>query len=366
MPTGEERTASFLLQLVHTGSDGSPGGDPAYGVQLQTSAVPGVAAEGRVRIETAPLVRTFADGTEVTLRAPTYHVDDLAYGELDPATVLSPRLAPAMIGLGLLESIDEAAILARADPDDADGDGLSGRANREPLPDGGSALGRFGHKAGKSSLIRQNAHALHDDMGLSTFLKPDPDGDCTDAQPVCETLANGVQAHLGEHEVPDELLELVTFYSANLAVPARADVDDPDVLAGKALFAQAGCVGCHVPRHVTSRDAAQPEHRFQLIWPYTDLLLHDMGDELADGRRRSSRRRPRVAHRPRSGASARRGRSTRARASCTTGARRRRWRRCCGTAARRAPRARPCSPSTPTSAPRSSGSSTRCSREDDR
>ena len=81
----------------------------------------------------------------------------------------------------------------------------------------------------------------------------------------------------------DELLELVTFYSANLAVPARADVDDPDVLAGKALFAQAGCVGCHVPRHVTSRDAAQPEHRFQLIWPYTDLLLHDMGDELADG-----------------------------------------------------------------------------------
>ena len=120
-------------------------------------------------------------------------------------------------------------------------------------------------------------------MGLSNAVVPDPQGDCTERQAICERLADGVQRHLGDSEVPDELLELVSFYTANLAVPARRDVDDPEVLRGKALFAETGCVGCHVPRHVTGEKAAQPAHRFQLIWPYTDLLLHDMGEALADG-----------------------------------------------------------------------------------
>ena len=94
----------------------------------------------------------------------------------------------------------------------------------------------------------------------------------------------GVQAHLGPVEAPDPILDLVSYYSRNLAVPARRDVDDPEVLSGKALFYDFGCATCHRPKYVTSRDAPQPEHRFQLIWPYTDMLMHDMGEGLADGR----------------------------------------------------------------------------------
>ena len=279
VPSGDERAVSMVLQLANAATDG---GDPTYGVQLHTAAVPGVPAEGRVRVVTEPLERRFADGTSVTLAMPTYRAESLAYGPLDPATRFSPRLAPPVIGQGLLEAIDEEAILARADPDDADGDGISGRPNWQTLPDGSRLLGRFGHKAGKGTVHQQAAHAFANDMGLSSPPLPRPDGDCTAAQEVCETLADGVQRHLGEDEVPGELLELVTFYASNLAVPARRDVDHPDVLRGKALFAREGCVACHVPRHVTSRDAAQPEHRFQLVWPYTDLLLHDMGEALAD------------------------------------------------------------------------------------
>ena len=277
--TGDERAVSLVLQLANVDTGG---GDPAYGVQLHTAAVPGVPAEGRVRIDTEPLERRFADGTSATLAAPDYRVESLAYGPLDAATRLSPRLAPSVIGQGLLESIDEEAILVRADPDDADGDGISGRPNWQTLPDGSRLLGRFGHKAGKGSVRQQTAHAFANDMGLSNPVVPDPDGDCTAAQSVCETLADGVQRHLGEEEVPGDLLDLVAFYTGNLAVPARRDVDDAEVLRGKALFAESGCVACHVPRHVTSQDATQPEFRFQLVWPYTDLLLHDMGEALAD------------------------------------------------------------------------------------
>jgi CxxC motif-containing protein (DUF1111 family) len=97
-------------------------------------------------------------------------------------------------------------------------------------------------------------------------------------------MPNGAQERLGDTEVPQDLLDLVTFYSQNLAPPVRRDIDDPTVLAGKAAFYGAGCPACHVPKFVTSRDAAQEAQRFQLIWPYTDLLLHDMGEGLADGR----------------------------------------------------------------------------------
>ena len=281
LPVGDERATSLVVQLAST-VDAVPSGDPVYGVQLHTAAVPGVAAEARVRIEHDPFTLHFDDGDEATLATPHYLIDALAYGPLDERTRLSPRLAPAVIGQGLLEAIDREAILARADPDDADRDGISGRANWQQLPDGRRLLGRFGHKAGKASVRQQTGHAFGNDMGLSNAVATDADGDCTIDQPVCRTLADGVQPHLGDTEVPDTLLDLVTFYTANLAVPARRDVDDAQVLAGKALFSAAGCVGCHVPRHVTATDAAQSEHRFQLIWPYTDLLLHDMGAALAD------------------------------------------------------------------------------------
>lgn len=302
LPSGKERAVSLVVQLANTGvsrtdrtdtpTDGSvksndeltpPSGDPVYGVQLHTAAVPGVPAEARVHIRYRALQRQFEDGTVTSLDYPEFSLEELAYGELDPQTRLSPRLAPSIIGQGLLDSIDDDAILAWADPNDSDGNGISGRPNFQRLSVGSSKLGRFGWKAGKSSVLQQSAHAFANDMGLSTSIVSDPNGDCTEAQTICNSLAHGVQKHLGDAEVPDALLELVAFYASNLAVPARRDVGDPTVLRGKQLFSETGCVQCHIPRHVTASDAAQPENQFQLIWPYTDLLLHDMGEELADG-----------------------------------------------------------------------------------
>jgi CxxC motif-containing protein (DUF1111 family) len=145
-------------------------------------------------------------------------------------------------------------------------------------------LGRFGWKAGQPTVEQQSARAFLDDMGLSTPLHPHHAGECTARQAPCPTLPHGAQPQLGAEEVPAELLDFVAFYARNLAVPARRDIDDPEVLVGKQLFHEARCTACHVPKFVTRRDAPQPELRFQLIWPFTDLLLHDMGEGLADHR----------------------------------------------------------------------------------
>ncbi|MHC5349717.1 di-heme oxidoreductase family protein [Metapseudomonas furukawaii] len=252
--------------------------EPVYGGQLQDSAIPGVAPEGKVRVSYEAVPVRFADGTLVELRKPTLEISQPGYGPLHPDTLFSARIAPPMIGLGLLEAIPEAVILANADPDDANGDGIRGRPNRvwDDVA-GQTVIGRFGWKAGQPNLNQQNAHAFSADMGLTTT--PLPRDECTDAQTACKAAVNG-----GEPEVSDNILGLVLFYTRNLAVPARRQVDDPQVLEGKGLFHQAGCQACHTPSFTTAADAAEPELANQLIRPYSDLLLHDMGDGLADGR----------------------------------------------------------------------------------
>ena len=257
--------------------------EPTYGVQLQDFAIPGLAAEGRLRITYEEIAVTLADGELASLRKPVYSVTELAYGPLDPDTTFSPRVAPPMIGLGLLEAIHPNDILAAVDPDDADGDKISGRANlvRDPAS-GDFVLGRFGWKASVPNLRRQSADAFANDIGISSPARPDPNGDCTERQEVCRAAPTGVQDHLGDTEAPPPVLELIDFYSRNLAVPVRRDVGDPFVLQGKEVFYSLGCADCHRAKYVTARDATHPEHRFQLIWPYSDLLLHDMGEGLAD------------------------------------------------------------------------------------
>jgi CxxC motif-containing protein (DUF1111 family) len=256
--------------------------EPTYGGQLQDMAVPGVAPEGRVRIESEPMPVTFRDGTVVELRKPTLSITHLGYGPMHPETRASVRIAPPMIGLGLLEAIADSAILANADPDDQDGDGISGRPNwvwDDALQR--VAMGRFGWKAGQPTLNQQNVHAFAGDMGLTTSLHNFDD--CTPAQVDCLAAANG-KGPDGEPEVSDNILSLVLFYSRNLAVPARREVENPQVLAGKNLFYKAGCQQCHTPQFKTRHDAAEPELANQVIRPYSDLLLHDMGDELSDNR----------------------------------------------------------------------------------
>jgi CxxC motif-containing protein (DUF1111 family) len=264
---GDTNMVSMLFSL----SDASGAPDPVYGAQFQDMAVTGMASEGKVRVRYEPVDYTYPDGETVTLRKPLYSTDT----QLSDGVALNPRIAPPMIGLGLLQAIEDEDILAHADPDDLDGDGISGRAER--LGDG--ALGRFGWKHTTASIMEQSALAFSNDMGLSTWVFPAPYGDCTEAQEACITAFHGDAD--GMPEVADELLDYVSAYSANLAVPARRDLDDPDVLAGKALFYQAGCISCHMPKHATGPDNP-PEVANQLIWPYSDLLLHDMGEGLAD------------------------------------------------------------------------------------
>lgn len=256
--------------------------EPVYGGQFQDMAVPGVAPEGKVRVDYTPVPVRFKDGTEVELRKPTLQITQLGYGPMHPDTRFSARVAPPMIGLGLLEAIPEQAILANATAQAKENNGINGRPNRvwdDQLQK--TVIGRFGWKAGQPNLNQQNVHAFSGDMGLNTSLRPFDD--CTEAQTACKQAPNG-NGPDGEPEVSDNILRLVLFYSRNLAVPARRGVNDPQVLAGKNLFFQAGCQSCHTPKYTTAADAAEPELANQVIRPYSDLLLHDMGEGLADNR----------------------------------------------------------------------------------
>lgn len=257
--------------------------DPIYGTQLQNFAIQGHPAEGRMHITYAEKPVRLSDGTVVNLRQPTYSITDFGYGPPHPDLMMSPRIAPQMIGLGLLEAIPEADILANADPDDRNGDGISGRPNRVwSIAKGAVTLGRFGWKAGMPSIRQQSIGAFAGDMGLSSYMMPQPSGDCTERQPHCLKAPNGRSAD--DEEVPKKFVDLVTFYASNLAVPRRRDGEHPDVVAGERIFRGIGCAACHKPSFRTGENKFSPNLGNQTIWPYTDLLLHDMGEGLADGR----------------------------------------------------------------------------------
>ncbi|MEQ8587802.1 MAG: di-heme oxidoredictase family protein [Thalassobaculaceae bacterium] len=279
----DDNAVSLLVRLgVPIGPvDASP--DPVYGGQLQDFAVAGVEIEGRPHVTWSEEPVTLADGTEVLLRRPHWSIVDLGYGPLDPETRMSPRVASPMIGLGLLEAVPAAQIAAFADPDDADGDGISGRvAEVTNAETGESMLGRFGWKASQPTLRQQAAAAFLGDMGLSTKPFPFGHGDCTEAQAVCRDAPDGGSVATGL-EVSETMLNLVVFYSRHLAVPARRNVTDPAVVRGEAVFAEAGCDGCHRPTLTTASDAEDPALAGHTIRAFTDLLLHDMGPGLDDG-----------------------------------------------------------------------------------
>ena len=263
-------TLGLLLRLS-VPDTGHP--DPVYGGQLQDAALPGVPAEGRISVSWSEEPGSYPDGTAYSLRRPAFSVADLGYGPLDPGTLLGPRVAPHVVGLGLLEAIDP---LDHADPDDADGDGISGRVNLAWDPSTGDyGIGRFGWKAEQTSVMNQSAGAFAGDMGLTSALFATDD--CTDAQGDCLDAASG-----GSPEITDPIMDRTGTYTATVAVPVRRDWDAEPVLRGKKLFGDMGCAGCHVPSWETG-DHEIAALAGQHIWPYTDLLLHDMGEDLADG-----------------------------------------------------------------------------------
>ena len=272
-----ERGLLLRLSVPGAGPHGEPLGDPVYGTQLQDRAILGVPPEGAIRISYEEIAGAYPDGERFSLRKPRYSVADAAFGPLSGDLLISPRIAPAVFGMGLLEAIPEADILARADPADADGDGISGRPNLVwDAARGEHVLGRFGWKANAPNVRQQAAGAFLGDIGITSSLFPDQN--CPPPQTECAAAPDG-----GNPEVPDERLDKVAFYVQTLAVPAMRNLDDERVIEGSRTFAALGCGACHVPRHVTGEHAIDALSG-QVIFPYTDLLLHDMGEGLADGR----------------------------------------------------------------------------------
>lgn len=260
---------------------------PIYGGQLQDRGIQGVPAEARIEVTWTDKPMTFADGHVETLRAPSFALTHAGYGEFDEDLMVSPRVALPMIGLGLLEQIPDADIKKQAVDDSAakDNNGISGKFNWVTDPQTGArALGRFGWKAGQTKLITQNQSAFNEDMGLTSNIRPTES--CTQAQTACLNATTGADAQGNDKppvEVNDEVAKFVEFYTRNLAVPHRRNADDDVVLAGKKRFYDMGCQSCHTPRYqLPTTDDDHLEQHGQVIYPYTDLLLHDMGDGLAD------------------------------------------------------------------------------------
>ena len=259
--------------------------EPTYGGQLQDRSIQGLAAEGKLKIEYAEQEVKLADGESVSLRAPHYALTDLGYGPISADVMISPRVAPPMIGLGLLEAVPEEQILALAQSEAAGNAGISGKPNQVWSREHDKVmLGRFGWKAGIPTIAQQAAEAFNGDIGISSTMIPAGSGDCTEKQPDCLNAPSGNSPNYQNVEVGDDLFKLVEFYSQNLAVPARRRPDDAQVLHGKAIFYQSGCASCHNPKFITGEVPDQPHLSHQLIWPYTDMLLHDMGEGLADNR----------------------------------------------------------------------------------
>ena len=278
--TPDEPMVSMLLRLSIPGHNPQAGvvPEPRYGDQLNGLAIPGVEPEGMATITYETAHGQFADGEPYQLRRPTYTITDLRYGPLHPAVRMSPRTAPFMIGLGLLEAIPDEELLALADPDDQDGDGISGRPNRVwDWTQQRQVIGRFGWKANQPTVAQQTAGAFLGDIGITSALFPHEN--CTHVQTTCNAAPTG-----GQPEIAPGLLDQVIFYSRTLAVPARRDLGDPTVQRGEQLFEQAQCGRCHISTLQTGPVDGLPTMSQQTIHPYTDLLLHDMGEALADHR----------------------------------------------------------------------------------
>jgi CxxC motif-containing protein (DUF1111 family) len=264
---------TMLIRLSLDGEDFINGVPPVpnYGTQLSDRSLFGVPPEGVANITWTEQPGAYGDGEKYSLRVPMYEITELAYGPLD-GVLISPRVAPQMIGLGLLGAVPDEALRALADPLDSDGDGVSGRV--QIVEDG--KIGRFGWKAGAPDLKAQNAAAAIGDIGLTTSLHPNEN--CAEVQIDCRARPDG-----GAPEISDEFLDKLTLYTSTLAVPAQRDADNPEVQRGLEVFVALGCPACHLTTLETG-SSDLPEVANQTVHPFTDLLLHDMGEGLADNR----------------------------------------------------------------------------------
>jgi CxxC motif-containing protein (DUF1111 family) len=253
--------APMLQSLVRVGSDASGTPDPVLDSVLSPQSQNGPPADSVVISSYTTINGTYADGTPYQLQKPNY-----TFSPYTPA-FYSVRLAPQLVGMGLLEAISENTVQTLADEDNSGTNGIAGHLQTVTDPQTGQLrLGRFGYKAGKARILHQIAGALNTDMGVTTSIFPIRNGD-TNSGPV---------------ELADSDLTNWVRYISCLGVNARRCLTNQQCLLGEQLFASANCVQCHTPNIVTSPYHPFAELRNQTIHPYTDLLLHDMGPGLAD------------------------------------------------------------------------------------
>lgn len=274
-PAPGESMTSILFRLSLPGQDdhGGPLPVPGFGAQLQPRAVFGKEPEAQMEFAYRDSAIILSDGGRRTLQVPSYQVAT-PYQPLPVSVRYSPRVAPPVFGLGLLEAVEESSILALADEGDLDRDGISGKANYVfDVLKGVKALGRFGWKSNTPNLLQQSAAAYNNDMGITSWVFP---------RETCFGQTQGCDS--SKVEVDSATLAAVTLYVRTLAVPARRNTEDGEVEKGEKLFHTLRCIACHVPELRTGDFEGLPEISRQTINPYTDLLLHDMGRGLEDGR----------------------------------------------------------------------------------
>ncbi len=276
-------STGFLMRLSVEGEDehGGPLGVPAYGGQLQDRGLDGIGGEAKVKVTWELIDKKYPDGTAYQLRKPHYSFYDEKFGSLQ-GVMTSPRVGNQTIGLGFVESLTESQILANADEDDLDGDGISGKANYVwNVRAQKTTIGKFGWKANAPTLEQQIAGALSGDMGMTTSVFPKQN--CPSEQKDCGDYVakNGIEATI---DLSDDKLAQLTMYQATLSVPIRRNVKDKDVLKGKGLFYEMKCIKCHAIGFKVEKSEMVPEINGTVFNPYSDFLLHDMGDDLADNR----------------------------------------------------------------------------------
>lgn len=282
--TPDEKFDALLIRLSIPGVDahGGPLDEPTYGGQLNNKSILGVPVEATPHVSYTEVPGQFGDGEPYSLQRPVYTFTDFAFGPFAAETMFSPRIAPAMIGLGLLEAIPEADLEQVADEADRDGDGISGRLNHVwDVRKNGLSVGRFGWKSNQPTVEQQMAGAFLGDIGITSDMFPHEN--CPSVQSACSAAPHGIHG-TDLAELSTQKFNAVARYCETLAVPARREVDNADALYGETLFDRAKCGSCHVKKWVTGARDSLPALSNQTIRPFTDLLLHDMGPDLADGR----------------------------------------------------------------------------------
>ncbi|MBS9767583.1 MAG: c-type cytochrome [Flavobacteriaceae bacterium] len=284
MPHEKSRKESFgfLMRLSVQGEDENGGPKPVkgYGIQLQNKGILTVKGEADINLNYKYIKGTYPDGTPYELRKPTYTVTNGRYGTLPSDLLLSPRVGQQVIGLGFIDALSEEEILKNADENDANGDGISGRANYAwNVQQQKKTIGKFGWKANTPTLRQQIAGAFHQDIGITTPMFPEQN--CPEGQDVCKDLPTGND---DSFEVTEQGLNDITFFLSTVSVPERRDCKDKDVMMGKALFHKINCVGCHAVGLKVGKSEVFPKMKGITINPYSDILLHDMGEGLADNR----------------------------------------------------------------------------------